>query len=165
MTLERAKIYTRDVRLRVAPLVLGVVVAAIAVGSAAASSPKRPTGTFHGCPSGLVALPTPTVWRPKTRRAALHFLLTTYARWNRQHHWRLRLHGATAEHPLLASRWLPSGWITSECGATTRKRSIAVPIRLPAMESANPRGPCNACARLTLLLGLTRHGWVTWGQY
>jgi hypothetical protein len=153
------------VRLGAVSLVL-LVSASFAAGAAVASADGRPAGTFRGCPSGLVALPASgTSWRPEARQAGLHFLRTTYARWNRQRHWRLRLRGATAGSPLLASRWLPSGWIKSECGATTRQRSVVVPIHLPAMEYPNPIGPCGDCARVTLLLGLTRSGWIAWGQY
>jgi hypothetical protein len=144
-------------------MALAVSVAAV---SAAASAGKRPAGTFYGCPSGLLTVPAGESWRPAARRAGLHFLRTTYARWNRQHpRRRVRLRGATAGRPLLARRWLPSGWIKSECGASTRQRSVVVPIGLPAMEYPNPRGPCNDCAHVVLLLGLTRHGWTAWGQY
>lgn len=147
-------------------LVVLLVAGSVAAGTALASGARRPAGTFHGCPSGLIALPSSAaLWRPQARRAGLHFLRTTYARWNRRHHWRLRLRRAKAGRPLLASHWLPSGWIKSECGETTRKRSVVVPIQLPAMEYPNPVGPCNACAHVTLLLGLTRHGWTAWGQY
>jgi hypothetical protein len=165
MTPERTRFYTLVVRLWAALLVL-VVAISIAAGSATASPTGRPAGTFHGCPSGLTALPTSAaVWRSEARRAGLHFLRTTYARWNRQHHWGLRLRGATAGTPLLAGRWLPSGWIKSECGVTTRQRSVVVPIGLPAMEHPNPIGPCADCAHVTLLLGLTRSGWIAWGEY
>ena len=151
-------------RPRIALVVIGVLVGSMAAGTALASAAK-PVGTFHGCPRGLVRLSSNSSWRPEARRAALHFFRTTYARWNREHHWRLRLRGATAGRPLLASRWLPSGWIKTECGSTTRERSVVVPIGLPAMRYPNPVGPCNDCASVTLLLGLTRHGWTAWGQY
>jgi hypothetical protein len=153
------------VRLWAALLVLLAAIA-VATGAAATSAAGRPAGTFHGCPSGLVALPADTaLWRTEARQVGLHFVRTTYARWNRQHHWRLRLRGATAGRPFRASRWLPSGWIKTECGSTTRERSVVVPISLPAMRYPNPVGPCNDCASVTLLLGLTRHGWTAWGQY
>ncbi|HJX53437.1 MAG TPA: hypothetical protein VJ801_11790, partial [Polyangia bacterium] len=61
--------------------------------------------------------------------------------------------------------WLPSGWIKTECGNGVWQRSVGVSVRFPAMEYPNPKGPCNDCAHVTLLLGKTRHGWVTWGNY
>lgn len=151
---------------RWAALLVFLVAIFVAANATTTNAAGRPAGTFHGCPSGLVALPTNAArWRTEARQAAQHFLRTTYARWDRQHHWRLRLRGATAGRPFLASRWLPSGWIKTECGSTTRERSVVVPIGLPAMRYPNPVGPCADCASLRLLLGLTRHGWTAWGQY
>lgn len=149
------------------PALLALLVAIfVATGAATTSAAGRPAGTFHGCPDGLVALPaSASLWRAQARQAGLHFLRTTYARWDRQRHWRLRLRGATAGRPFLASRWLPSGWIKTECGSTTRGRAVVLPIDLPAMRYPNPVAPCGDCAGVRLLLGLTRHGWMAWGQY
>jgi hypothetical protein len=60
---------------------------------------------------------------------------------------------------------LPSGWIREECGKRVWLRSVAVGVGFPAMEYPNPVGPCNSCAHVVLLLGKTRGGWVTWGNY
>jgi hypothetical protein len=77
----------------------------------------------------------------------------------------LKLGGANAGKPSPVRDWLPSGWIKQECGRTVWERSVVVPIRLPTMEYPNPNGPCNTCARFSLLLGKRSRGWIVWGQY
>jgi hypothetical protein len=73
--------------------------------------------------------------------------------------------GARVGIPFPVRHWLPSGWIKTECGNQVWQRSVGVGVRFPAMEYPNPKGPCNACAHVTLLLGKTDHSWVTWGNY
>ena len=143
--------------------VLLAAVAALALCAAGTSAAGKPAGTFTGCPSGLVAVPAG--YAAQARHAATVFLTTTYAAWNRERHWKLRLAGAEVGTPLRVTQWLPSGWIKSECGTTVWSRSVAVPIRFPAMEYPNPKGPCNACAHVTFLLGRTAARWVVWGNY
>jgi hypothetical protein len=145
----------------VAVAVVIFVVALVAESASAAAG--KPPGTFNGCPAGLRALPRN--WQPAARTAALKFLRTSYANWNRERHWRLRLSGAKAGKAFLVRHWLPSGWIRSECGAAVWTRSVGVSFRLPAMEFPNPKGPCNDCGHVTLLLGFTSNGWITWGNY
>lgn len=140
-------------------LVTGAACAAPALGGRAA----KPVGTFNGCPSGL--LPVPAGFRTDARRAATLFLHTTYTRWNRVHHWGIRLGGAEVGLPVLVRDWLPSGWVKEECGTTAWLRSVVVPVGLPAMEYPNPVGPCNACAHVAFLLGKTGRGWIAWGEY
>jgi hypothetical protein len=143
-------------------LLAGVVVAmacAVALGAAAG----KPVGTFNGCPAGLE--PVPTTYKSTARDAATVFLRTTYARWDRERHWGIKLAGAQVGRPFLVQHWLPSGWIKSECGTSVWRRSVGVSVSFPAMEYPNPKGPCNACSHVTLLLGKTQHGWATWGNY
>ena len=144
------------------------IFAAVLITCAAAFAGTRgkPVGTFNGCPAGLRVLPTnPAGWRPAARQAASIFLKTTFARWNKQRHWGIRLAGAYVGEPFLVRHWLPSGWIKSECGLAVWQRSVWVNVTFPAMEYPNPKGPCNSCAQEVLLLGDTRHGWITWGSY
>lgn len=140
-------------------LVTGAACAAPALSGRAA----KPAGTFSGCPSGLV--PVPAGFRTDARRAAALFLHTTYTRWNRVHHWGIRLAGAEVGPPVLVRDWLPSGWVKEECGTTVWLRSVVVPVGFPAMEYPNPVGPCNACAHVAFLLGKTGQGWIAWGEY
>lgn len=139
------------------------IVGAAGVGQALSGSAAKPAGTYNGCPIGLV--PVPAAYRTEGRRAAATFLHTTYARWDRLHHWGVRPAGAQIGSPILVRHWLPSGWVKEECGQTVWLRSVAVGIRFPAMEYPNPIGPCNACAHIVLLLGRTRRGWIIWGNY
>jgi len=138
---------------------VGLVVSAVAL----AASPGKPFGTFSGCPVGL--LPPPATYEPAARHAASVFLTTTYAKWNTERHWGMKLAGAEVGEPFLVRNWLPSGWIKTECGRGVWQRSVGVTVGFPAMEYPNPEGPCADCAHVTLLLGKTRHGWVTWGNY
>lgn len=145
-------------------VVLAVLaIALVGCGAALAAGGGKPVGTFAGCPRGLQ--PLAANWQPTARRAALTFLNTTYATWSRQRHWGLRLAGAKENTPFLVRHWLPSGWIKSECGLVVWKRSVGVTFEFPAMEYPNPRGPCNACAHVTLLFGDTKHGWIAWGNH
>lgn len=143
--------------------------AAVAITGAACAAPAlagravKPTGTFNGCPHGLS--PVPAGYRTDARRAATHFLHITYAKWNRVHHWGIRLAGADVGLPVLVRDWLPSGWVKEECGRTVWLRSVVVPVAFPAMEYPNPVGPCNACAHIAFLLGKTSRGWIAWGEY
>ena len=141
------------------PLFIGGAVAATACASALAATDGKPVGTFYGCPVGL--LPLSTTYKPAVRRAAIVFLTTTYAKWNKERHWSMRLAGARVGIPFPVRHWLPSGWIKTECGNQVWQRSMGVGVRFPAMEYPNPKGPCNDCAHVTLLLGKTHHGWVT----
>jgi hypothetical protein len=153
---------TRRARLLRATALL--VMAAVIFGSeSTAGAFGRTIGTFNGCPHGLQALPL--TWRHEAATEAMTFLTTTYAAWNRQRHWALRMAGAQGGAPFLVRRWLPSGWIKRECGRTVWARSVGVTFIFPAMEYPNPKGPCNACAHVTLLLGKTRSAWVSWGNY
>jgi hypothetical protein len=145
------------------PLFIGGAVAATACASALAATQGKPVGTFYGCPVGLQ--PLSTTYKPAARRAAIVFLTTTYAKWNKERHWGMRVAGARVGIPFPVRHWLPSGWIKTECGNQVWQRSVGVGARFPAMEYPNPKGPCNACAHVTLLLGKTHHGWVTWGNY
>jgi hypothetical protein len=140
-----------------AVLVLGAAVCA------ATAHAGTPPGTFAGCPTGLQS--PPPNYAATARHAAGLFLTTTYTQWNRQHHWGIKLEGAQVGAPVRTQKWLPSGWIKSECGVAAWQRSVAVPIRFPAMEYPNPKGPCDACAHTTFLLGDTAHGWKVWGSY
>ena len=145
-------------------LALVVLAATIASSVAAAGAVGgKPVGTFNGCPRSLQTLPA--LWRPQARAEARKFLTTTYATWNRERHWGLRLAGAEEGPPFLVRHWLPSGWIKTECGQTVWARSVGVTFVFPAMEYPNPKGPCNDCAHVTLLLGKTPTGWLTWGNY
>lgn len=130
---------------------------------ALAATHGKPVGTFNGCPAGLQ--PLPSKYKTASRHAAIVFLTTTYATWNKERHWGMMLKGAQVGEPFLVRHWLPSGWIKTECGNEVWRRSVGVSVRFPAMEYPNPKGPCNACAHVTLLLGETRHGWMTWGNY
>jgi hypothetical protein len=134
-----------------------------ASAAALASTHGKPVGTFNGCPVGLK--PLSTTYKPAARHAAIVFLATTYVKWNKERHWGLRLAGARVGDPFPVRRWLPSGWIKTECGNQVWRRSVGVGVRFPAMLYRNPKGPCNACAHVTLLLGETPRGWVTWGNY
>lgn len=140
-----------------------LVAAAAYAGPGFAGPAAKPVGTFNGCPTGL--LPVPAGYRIQARRAAAVFLHTTYARWNRVHHWGIRLAGAEVGTPVLVRHWLPSGWIEEECGKRVWLRSVVVGIGFPAMEYPNPVGPCNACAHVAFLLGRTSGGWIAWGNY
>lgn len=142
---------------------VGVAAVLAAAALAATARAGTPPGTFAGCPTGLE--PVPASYAVTARRAAQTFLTTTYARWDRQRHWGTRLQGAEIGTPIRVTQWLPSGWIKSECGLATWRRSVAIPIRFPAMEYPNPKGPCNACAHVTFLLGDTARGWQIWGNY
>jgi hypothetical protein len=144
-------------------LFIGGAVAATACGSALAATHGKPVGTFNGCPVGLQ--PLSASYKPAARHAAIVFLTNTYAKWNKERHWGMRLAGARVGNPFQVRHWLPSGWIKTECGNHVSQRSVGVDVRFPAMEYPNPKGPCNACAHVTLLLGKTHHGWVTWGNY
>jgi hypothetical protein len=144
-------------------LLVGGAVAATASAAALAATHAKPIGTFDGCPVGLQ--PLSTAYKPAARHAAIVFLNTTYAKWNKERHWGMSLAGAQVGDPFAVRRWLPSGWIKAECGNQVWRRSVGVGVRFPAMEYPNPRGPCNDCAHVTLLLGETRRGWVTWGNY
>ncbi len=84
---------------------------------------------------------------------------------SRSHRWGLKLAGAEPGRVLLVADWLPSGWVEQECGVKVWQRSVVVPVRFPAMEYPNPKGPCNDCAGVTFLLGKTTRGWIVWGQY
>jgi hypothetical protein len=126
---------------------------------------KPAAGTFNGCPAQLQSLGARAQWQPAARHSAMTFLKTTYTRWNKARHWGLRLAGAKEGTPFLVRHWLPSGWIRNECGAMVWHRSVGVTFGLPAMEYANPKGPCGDCASVTLLLGKTRGGWTIWGQH
>jgi hypothetical protein len=128
-----------------------------------AATHAQPVGTFNGCPAGL--LPLRTTQKSAARHAASIFLATTYAQWNKERRWGMRLAGAQVGEPVLVRQWPSSGWIKTECGGEVWQRSFGVSVRFPAMEYPNPKGPCNDCAHVRLLLGKTRHGWVTWGNY
>ena len=140
-----------------------VVVAAMACSVALGATGGKPVGTFDGCPSALQ--PVPTAYKTTARHAATIFLTTTYAKWDRERRWGIRLAGAEVGQPFLVRHWLPSGWIKSECGTNVWQRSVGVHVTFPAMEYPNPKGPCNDCSHVTLLLGKTHHGWATWGNY
>jgi hypothetical protein len=86
------------------------------------------------------------------------FLTTTFARWNRQRHWGIKLAGAQERMLLPVRKWFPSGWVKRECGRAVWERSVVVDFDLPAM------GPCESCAHVVFLLGKTRRGWITWGE-
>lgn len=145
---------------------LTLLSAAMLATTANAAPPTSPFGTFHGCPSRLVPLPAPAArYAAAARGSAIRFLYTSYAAMNRSHRWGLKLAGAKTTSVLPTRRWLASGWIKQECGLRVWQRSVAVTIRLPAMEYPNPKGPCNSCAGLTLLLGKTARGWSVWGQF
>jgi hypothetical protein len=144
-------------------LFVGGAVAATACAAALAGTDGKPVGTFNGCPVGLQ--PLSTTYKPAARHAATVFLTTTYAMWNKERHWGMRMAGAQVGEPFFVRHWLPSGWIKAECGNKVWRRSLGVNVGFPAMEYPNPLGPCNDCAHVTLLLGKTQRGWVTWGNY
>ena len=144
-------------------LLAGILIAGTVCAVALGSPTGKPDGTFNGCPARL--RPLPKTFQPTARHAATIFLATTYAKWNREKHWGIKLADAQVGQPFLVRHWLPSGWIKTECGTRVWERSVGVSVRFPAMEYPNPKGPCNACAHVTLLLGRTQHGWVTWGNY
>ena len=143
----------------VAASAVALAVCAVAL----AASQGKPVGTFDGCPVGLLA--PPSTYKPAARQAAMVFLTTTYARWNKERHWGMKFAGAQVGEPFLVRHWLSSGWIKTECGNEVWQRSVGVNVGFPAMEYPNPKGPCNDCAHVTLLLGKTHRGWVTWGNY
>jgi hypothetical protein len=155
--------YDRSVPRSGLACIVASAIAAAVCAAAMAASPGKPAGTFNGCPSGLV--PPPSTYKPAVRHAASVFLTTTYAKWNEERHWGMRLTGARVGEPFLVRHWLPSGWVRTECGNGVWRRSVGVNVSFPAMEYPNPKGPCNDCAHVTLLLGKTSRGWVTWGNY
>jgi hypothetical protein len=160
---NRDAIYDRDVG-RSLLCCWVVVLAALSLGVATCGGAAgKPSGTFDGCPTGL-RVPG-SGWSTAARQEAAVFLGTTYARWNRQRHRKIRLAGAQVGKPLLVRHWLPSRWVKTECGLTVWRLSVVVPVVFPAMEYPNPSGPCNACARTVWLLGKTDHGWLVWGNY
>ena len=140
-----------------------VMVATMACSVALGATGGKPVGTFDGCPTALQ--PVPTAYKTTARHAATIFLTTTYAKWDRERHWAIRLAGAQVGQPFLVQHWLPSGWIKSECGTNVWQRSVGVHVTFPAMEYPNPKGPCNACSHVTLILGKSQYGWTTWGNY
>jgi hypothetical protein len=123
-----------------------------------ASAGKLP-GTFAGCPQATLPLPhAASAYAGMARAVVLRFVQT--------HPLRMKIAGATARDVLLVRRWLPSGWIRSECGLRVWKRSLVVGVYYPAMDPPhNPIGHCSACARIRFLLSRTPSGWLVWGLY
>lgn len=120
-----------------------------------------PAGTFGGCPRGTLPLTgTLASYAPEARTRVLSFVRTRASRL------KLKVDGARANRVLRVSAWLPSGWIKSECGLLLWKRSLAVSVFFPAMDSAhNPVGRCADCASITYLIAKLPRGWVVWGNY
>ena len=112
-------------------------------------------GTFHGCPRGVLPIPTP--YLAAVDRAVLRFVRVKHAGDGV---------GAYGVDTRLVRRWLPSGWIKDECGRVVWERSVAVTIFFPKLDLGhNPVGRCNACAHLTYIAARTERGWTVWGNY
>jgi hypothetical protein len=144
------------VRLLAGAAVLCVAFSLVASEPAAAG---KPPGTFAGCPQATLPLPdAASAYAGAARAVVLRFV--------RAHPLRMKTAGATAGAVQLVRRWLPSGWIKSECGLRVWKRSLVVGVYYPAMDPPhNPIGHCNACARIRFLLSRTASGWLVWGLY
>ena len=150
---------------RAAAVCVTAVTAAFASCTVAAATPGAvPAGTFNGCPRGALPLSAPLAsYAPTVRKVVLRFVSTTLAHRSKTPN---QLVGARTLQIALVSRWLPSGWIETECGKTVWERSVEVGVYFPAMDLPHdPIGHCNACDRLTLIASLTRSGWAVWGVY
>jgi len=67
---------------------------------------------------------------------------------------------------LLTRKWISSGWVKSECGASVWRWSVGVGVYFPASDKPhNPVGRCGDCARITFLVARTRSVWTVWGDY
>jgi hypothetical protein len=143
-------------------LALCALVAAAAAGAGTAAPPP---GTFAGCPRDTRPLPAgPLVsYAPQLRRAVLEFVHTQFLKLS-AHPPDVR--GARVVQILLVTRWRPSGWIKTECGATVWRRSVAAVVYFPKLDKPhNPIGHCNDCAHITFLAVRTEGGWTVWGDY
>jgi len=143
------------------------VVAALGVlcGAALATTPGVPPGTFSGCPHDTRPLPVQPLatYAPSVRNAVLQFVRTSFTHIS---HKPAKLDGARTTGTFLVTRWVPSGWIKSECGLTLWHRSVGVNVYFPAMDPPhNPVGHCNDCAHIVFLAAPTGGGWTVWGDY
>jgi len=137
----------------------------VACGAALATTPGVPPGTFSGCPRDTRPLPAHplTAYAPAVRSAALQFVRTSFTHISQKP---AELAGARTTSTFLVTKWLPSGWIKSECGVALWRRSVGVNVYFPAMDLPhNPIGHCNACAHIVFLAAPTRGGWTVWGDY
>ena len=145
-------------RIAVALAVLAVAVLAARAGTARPSGP--PPGTFAGCPHRVRPLPTSLAGLP---RAVIAFVHSRFLRIEPHHG---DVTGARVVTVFRVSKWLPSGWIKSECGLNVWRRSAGVDVYFPKLDKPhNPVGHCNACASLVFIASLTSGGWTIWGDY
>jgi hypothetical protein len=139
---------------------------ALAAASATANAAGGvPVGTFHGCPRNPQPLPPrPVGYETAVRSAVLRFVRTGFLRFARTPP--SQLVGARVVRVLPVRRWLPSGWIKQECGATVWRRSVAVAVYFPRLDKPhNPVGHCDACAVVTFIGARTGGGWTIWARY
>ncbi len=130
----------------------------VRVDAAGAATPFF--GTFNGCPKRVLPLPYPAAtYAASARAVTLRFVRTQLPTLARKHGWRYKIAGARVIKVLLIRRWLPSGWIKTECGLRVWQRSLAVVVSFPAMQVAH----CNNCGITTFLLARTRERWIVWG--
>jgi hypothetical protein len=123
-----------------------------------------PAGTFNGCPHAVESLPSSLAsYAPAVRGVVLAYVRTSFARTASTP---ARVIGARTTGVFLTRKWLPSGWIKSECGASVWRWSVGVGVYFPALDKPhNPVGRCGDCARITFLVARTRSVWTVWGDY
>jgi hypothetical protein len=138
---------------------------ACAVALAASASAAVPIGTFAGCPRSPQPLPPRLAsYEPQVRAAVLAFVRTDFLKYAQSS--AAQLADARVRSVILVRRWLPSGWIRTECGVAAWRRSVAVDVYFPHLDRPhNPVGHCNACAHLTFIAARTARGWSVWGRY
>jgi len=143
-----------------------VVFVLVAAACAAALAAPRgvPAGTFTGCPHDVRPLPGPLpAYAPIVAKVVLAFVHTSFAHMSRTPK---RLGGARTTAIFLVRRWLPSGWIKSECGLAVWRRSVAVLVYFPAIDLPhNPVGRCNDCDHIAFIASRTLGRWTVWGDY
>jgi hypothetical protein len=152
-------------RVKLAAATASVLVICLAtVGASGTDAAGTPSALFNGCPHGAAALPAQraTSYRA-VRRLAVRFVHGPFAQLNARNHWRLQLRGAVAEKVIPVRQWLGGGWAQRVCGKTDANRSLAVAIRLPAMERVR-KPKCMACARIVLITARANNGWLFWAH-
>jgi hypothetical protein len=148
-----------------ASVVAVVAAVGVACGAALATPSGVPPGTFSGCPRDTRPLPLQPLatYAPAVRSAVLQFVRTSFTHIS---HTPAKLAGARTTDAFLVTKWVPSGWIKSECSVALWRRSVGVNVYFPAMDPAhNPVGHCNDCAHIVFLAAQTRGGWTVWGDY
>ena len=144
---------------------LGVLALSGLLCAVALAAPRGvPAGTFNGCPHAVEPLPSPLAsYAPAVRGVVLAYVRTSFARTASTP---AKVAGARTTGVFLTRKWIPSGWIKSECGASVWRWSVGVGVYFPALDKPhNPVGRCSDCARITFLLARTRSVWTVWGDY